>query len=420
MRILFVADGRSPIAVNWIQYFRKPEYQVHLASTFPVVPGLQEQLGLQSLQTIPVAFSGAKEAPEAGDAPQVERAQTGLSYRLKGLVWGARLVGVRTAVRQWLGPLTLPGAARRLEEMIVRLQPDLVHAMRIPYEGMLAALALESHPKTPLLVSVWGNDFTLHGRANPWMASLTRRVMQRADALHTDCVRDQRLALDWGFRAGRPTLVLPGNGGIDLAIFRPAESLAGTLQVVNPRGVRAYVRNDTFFQAAALVLRELPETRFVCLGMAGEALAEGWLQQLGIEKQVVLLPKLPRAGVAELFRGSAVAVSPTTHDGTPNTLLEAMASGCFPVVGDLESLREWIVQGQNGFLVDPANPAALAHAIVAALRQPELRQQAEGINQRLIAERAEYQHCMQAAESFYLHSLLTCGSPVPPHRGQLP
>ncbi len=48
---------------------------------------------------------------------------------------------LRTALRQWLGPLTLPGAARQLRLLIDQVQPDLVHAMRIPYEGMLAALA---------------------------------------------------------------------------------------------------------------------------------------------------------------------------------------------------------------------------------------------------------------------------------------
>ena len=98
--------------------------------------------------------------------------------------------------------------------------------------------------------------------------------------------------------------------------------------------------------------------------MQGEPQATGWVQELGITDQVTLLPKQTRAQMADLFRQSRVVVSPTTHDGTPNTLLEAMACGCLPVVGDLESLREWITPGVNGLLVDLSHPQELAEAIL--------------------------------------------------------
>jgi glycosyltransferase involved in cell wall biosynthesis len=82
-----------------------------------------------------------------------------------------------------------------------------------------------------------------------------------------------------------------------------------------------------------------------------------------------------------------------------------MACGCFPVVGDIESLREWITQGENGFLVDPADPQGLADAICEGLQSPKLRDQAQKKNARLIAERAEYHEAMRQATEFY-HSLL--------------
>jgi glycosyltransferase involved in cell wall biosynthesis len=104
--------------------------------------------------------------------------------------------------------------------------------------------------------------------------------------------------------------------------------------------------------------------------------------------------------MAELFRRCQVAVSPSTHDGTPNTLLEAMACGCFPVAGDIESLREWIDPGENGLLVDPQNAHFLAEAILQALRDADLRLRAREHNTRLVAERAEYRQVMGEAEKF--------------------
>jgi glycosyltransferase involved in cell wall biosynthesis len=386
MRLLYVADGRSPIALNWIAYFVESGHEVHLASTYPCTPDIP----LASLAVIPLAFSELKSG-EGGE----ERAGIGaLSGRLP--------VGLRTRARQWLAPLTFRRAAGQLTSLIASIQPDLAHAMRIPYEGMLAALGMEDLPKPPLLISVWGNDFSLHAPSTPLLGRYTRRALKRADGLHTDCYRDQRLAKEWGFARGKPAVVLPGGGGVQPVQFYPGDlSEINRLTVINPRGLRAYVRNDTFFHAIPLVLAAKPEVRFICPAMAGEPQAERWVAELGIGKAVALLPKLFRSQMGSLFRQSALAVSITTHDGTPNTLLEALACGCFPIAGDIEPLREWIAHGKNGLLVDPGSPQALAAAILFALDHPELRAKARKINTRLIAERADYRRVMRAADDFY-------------------
>ena len=120
----------------------------------------------------------------------------------------------------------------------------------------------------PLLVSVWGNDFTLHAPSTPWMRQATRRALARADALHSDTQRDLLLASDWGFDPAKPGIVLPGGGGIQLDVFYPPDTPPGPV-VINPRGLRAYVRNDTFFKAVPLVLEQIPEARFLCPTMQG-------------------------------------------------------------------------------------------------------------------------------------------------------
>ena len=393
MRILFIVDGRSPIALNWMRYFCEGKHEVHevhevhLVSTYPCEP----ELKLASFHMIPAAF---------GDL-----GKKGIGARavgVKGLVRRVIPVGVRTGARQWLGPLTLPRAAKSLRALVAQIQPDLVHAMRIPYEGMLAALA---DPAAPLLISVWGNDFTLHASSNPWMAAYTRLAMRRASALHADCHRDSRLALEWGFPSGRLAIILPGNGGVQLNVFYPPTGRTPAPVIINPRGFRAYVRSDTFFQAVPGILARLPQARFLCPGMAGEPQALRWLDEYGISQAVELLPLQSRQQMAELFRQAQVAVSPSTHDGTPNTLLEAMACGCFPVAGDIESLREWITPGENGFLIDPGDADALSNAILKTFAQPELVEHARKINHELISKRAEYKAGMLHAGQFYTQLL---------------
>jgi glycosyltransferase involved in cell wall biosynthesis len=400
MRLLFIADGRSPTALTWMRHFVEAQDEVHLLSTFACDPTLD----LASLNFVPVAFSGFA----GGESTQSREANRTSYWR------GARWIRLRAWVRHWIGPLTLSRAAEQVAHHFRRIEPDLIHAMRIPYEGMLAA---QADPQAPLLLTIWGNDFTLHAPSTPLMARATRKTLARVDGLLTDCRRDQKLACEWGFPRGRASIVLPASGGIRRDEFYPAltevndwsESLADlagkinpdTPVVVNPRGFRSYVRNDTFFRSIPKILDAHPETRFLCPTMAGERAAEDWISRLNIGHAVFLLPHLTREEMAKVYQRAQVTVSISEHDGTPNTLLEAMACGCFPVAGDLESIREWIVDGENGILVDPGNPQALAAAVNQALSDGELRERAAAQNQAIIDDRAAHQEVMAAAVDFY-------------------
>jgi hypothetical protein len=377
MRILFVADGRSPIALNWIRYFAERGDEVYLATTFACQP----ELSLHEIEFTPVAYSGARARGSRSHAG------TGL-----GLRW-------RTVLRQILGPLTLRRSAQSLQRFIDHVHPDVVHAMRIPFEGMLAANARSA---APLVVSVWGNDFTLHAPSTPLMRHHTEWTMTVADGLHADCHRDVRLARQWGLSPTRPTLVIPGSGGIRTEVFYAPREIQAEPVVINPRGARAYVRTDVFLHAIPEVLRRLPGARFLCPGLVGDRGAERTIRSLGIQRAVQLLPHLPQAELAGLFRGSQVLISPSTHDGTPNTLLEGMACGCLPVAGNLESIREWIRDGENGVLVDASDAGQVAQGILRGLENENLRRQAAGLNRELVRQRAEYGPCMQRAAEFYV------------------
>jgi len=383
MKILYVVDARSPIAIQWIRHFvergnkrSSPVDEIHIASTFQC----ELDFPIKSLEITPVAFSSVKKVSQRPGTAS------------------ARTVGLRTAIRQWFGPLTIRHSSQRLRGYIERVQPDLIHAMRIPYEGMLAA---DAYTGIPLIVSIWGNDFTLHAPSTSMMSYYTRWTMEVADALHADCQRDVRLAREWGLSVEKPTLVTPGNGGIRSDIFYPTDKPVEEPIIINPRGFRPYVRNDSFFKAIPLVLVKHPDAKFICALMAGEPQAEGWIHELNITHAVELLAPMPHFEMANIFRRAQIVVSPSVHDGTPNTLLEGIACGCFPVAGDLESVREWITPNENGLLFDSNEPISIADAIITAIENKNLRSKAAGLNQAIISARAEYQHNMQTVEAFY-------------------
>jgi glycosyltransferase involved in cell wall biosynthesis len=353
---------------------------VYLASTFDC----ELDFPINGYAFTPVAFSAVKRSnprPNSG------------SFLTPGL---------RASIRHYLGPFTIPRAARALTSFIDQVQPDIIHALRIPYEGMLASAAIAHTRERPkFIASIWGNDFTLHAPSTPLMGNYTRKTMQAIDALHADCQRDIRLASKWGFDPSKPTLVTPGNGGINTAVFYPTPKPVQEPIIINPRGLRAYVRNDNFFKAAALVLKQHPTAKFLCASMANEAQPRAWVRELNIESAVELLPPMPHARMADVFRRAQIVISPSVHDGTPNSLLEGMACGCFPIAGDLESIREWITPNENGLLFDSNNVESIAKAMIAAIENTSLRAKASEINCGLIATRAEYDANMKQVVGFY-------------------
>ncbi len=119
--------------------------------------------------------------------------------------------------------------------------------------------------------------------------------------------------------------------------------------------------------------------------------------------------------MADAFRLSRVSVSLSEHDGTPNTLLEAMACGAFPVVGDVASVREWIRDGINGVVVSALDSTEVAAALMRALGDDAIVQAAKEENERLVLARADYQRNMRDVESQY--EMLARGE-IKPHVGE--
>jgi glycosyltransferase involved in cell wall biosynthesis len=399
MKILVVADGRSPITRNWVKDLIACGHSVVLVSTFP-----SDQIaGTDHHYVLPVCFArfaGGQTSDNKGQQKQ----SVGLIKRII-----QRYRGLFQTFRYSLGPLTFPFYRRQLGKIIQDTQPDLVHALRIPFEGMFAFRALPK--KMPFVVSIWGNDLTLHAPKSKRMGCLTRQVLKRTDGLIVDVERDVALAHQWGYAQAKPVMVALTSGGIDFERMKQAriqvpdfvELFPEGLWVINPRGIRpGYIRNDTFFAAAALVIETIDmPVYFLCPSMAGQPEAETWVQQFDLQRHVRLLPYLSQEELWYLFSQSAVMVSPSVHDGTPNSLLEAMVMGAFPVVADLDSLREWVNNGKNGLLFDVNSPQALADAILQALSDEDLRNRAALSNYAMVYERASRERIRELRERFY-------------------
>jgi len=393
--ILILADGRSPTTQSWVKNIQTVGYQVSLISTFPCSP-LE---GLREFHVLPIAFS--RYAGGGHNSTYSRNSQFSIKNGVR------QFAPLFQSLRYFLGPLSLLWYVKPYQRLIETIQPDIVHALRIPFEGMLGSFTPST---TPFLTATWGNDLTLHARGSWLMRRLTQRCLEHAAGLTSDTQRDVRLAQQMGLTATAPTLVVPGSGGLNLEAIQASTDFDAEHYgiptsgdwVVNPRGIRpGSVHQEAFIAAIPRVLEKHTDAVFICPSLSGNDAIREQVTRLGIEKQTFLLPKLSQPALWALFKKAQVFVSPSSHDGTPNTLLEAIACGCFPVAGDIESLREWICPGENGLLVNPANPDEIADAIIHSLNSPDLRRAAARKNLEMIKQRADQNAIHPKIKQFY-------------------
>ncbi len=107
---------------------------------------------------------------------------------------------------------------------------------------------------------------------------------------------------------------------------------------------------------------------------ADEQLSIGWAgASAALDKHVdVLLEAAPNLRMADqcltydempdFYNGLDIIACASDAEGDPRPLIEAMACGCFPITTDVGIVPELIRRGENGFVVDSANPAEFAMA----------------------------------------------------------
>jgi glycosyltransferase involved in cell wall biosynthesis len=270
------------------------------------------------------------------------------------------------------------GWVARLRQLVSKEEIDLVHA-HSPYVAIGARLGLGKRP--PRLVFTEHNTWDRYRRATYWGNLLT---FPRND--HVFCVSERvrlSIRLPKVFRFLRMPSIETLHHGIDLqqvGRWRSTDGIRESLGIPEETPVVGTVANfkahkgyEYLLKAAALVKREVPDTRFVLVGQGPvEEKVREQARRLALDGTVTFAGfRADAPKVAATFDIFALA---STAEGLPIALLEAMALGRAVVATRVGGLPEVIDHDREGVLVPPGDPRALAEAILALLADPQLRQ----------------------------------------------
>ncbi|MBV6498132.1 MAG: D-inositol-3-phosphate glycosyltransferase [Prosthecobacter sp.] len=320
-----------------------------------------------------------------------------LSHQVISLTAGGKHVEPLKAAGAGVHSLDMPAGRPTLSALLRLLRlawaprPDVV--MGWMYHGCLAAVLVKLFRLGQGRV-VWNirqslYDLALEKPGSARVIRLLARLAPLAEVITYNSQVSARQHEAVGYPAGK-TLLIPN--GFDLSRWRP---LADEARFVFPgrggHGGRLFVGRfgrysamkdyPTFLDAAALMVKELPEVEFVLVGTGVDGSNNeliGKVEELGLQKHVHLLGE--RQDLPLLTASLDLAVSSSAFgEGFPNVVGEAMACSV-PVVATDIGDTAWVM-GDSGTLVPARDPARLADACLAVLKLPRverLRRGAEG------------------------------------------
>ncbi len=296
------------------------------------------------------------------------------------------------AVERGIEPIIIPELGRSLNpvrdirtlwkvyQLIKEMKPDVVHthAAKAGFVGRLAAWMAG----VPVIVHTF-HGHVFRGYFSPtktqFFILLERMAARMSDAIITlsDGLR-RELAEEYHIaRKGRIT-VLPL--GLDLGeftkvgrksgLFRKEHDIPADAPLIGIVGRITPIKNHRLFlMAAAEIRKQLPTARFVIVG-DGEIRTEieALVDELGLRQAVIFTGW--QKDLAYIYSGLDVLVISSVNEGTPVTVIEALAAGCPVVATAVGGVPDLLDHGKLGKLVDNQEPASLAKAIVEVLAKP--------------------------------------------------
>lgn len=319
-------------------------------------------------------------------APDIDE---GIAAQVRRL--GAEPVAVSLA-RTSMDPLGALATRRELTALFRRIRPDAVIAYTIK-PTVIGAAAARAAGVPRFIPLVTGLGYAFLGGLHPkrllvraaaiWMY---RRAFRRSHFAIFQNEDDRRDLRRFGILPrSLPTGLIAGSG-VDTDHFSERPQPAGVSFLMVSRFLRGKGIGE-YGEAAMRLKRERPDAKVRLAGWLDEspdavsqaeidALAAGGVEMLGKLDDV-------RPALAEC----SVYVLPSYREGTPRSVLEAMATGRAIVTTDAPGCRETVTEGENGYLVRPKDADALFEAMLRFVESPALAAEMGKASRRIAEEK---------------------------------
>jgi glycosyltransferase involved in cell wall biosynthesis len=258
--------------------------------------------------------------------------------------------------------------------------------------------------KKPLIVTIHGSDLRMAVEGHGFLRKIFVHVCKKA--VHLNCVSEvQKKEIErLGITSDKISVIPMGidDTFLEMGKNRRVELNKRPFIILSNRNLLPIYNVSLLIRAIPIVLKEEPKTKFLIAGEGSEKEnLKSDVENLNLSTSVQFLGRVPHKEMPNLLAKTDIYVSTSLYDGTSVSLLEALASGAFPVVTDIPSNREWITDGDNGFLVPIDEAEILASRILDAIRNWDFLEKSQLGNLLIVERKAFWPTNIKKLEEIY-------------------
>lgn len=266
-----------------------------------------------------------------------------------------------------LQPFLEVTANEKLAQLLNEIQPDLVQSFEMQSCSYPILETMQKYPKIKWLYNCWGNDIFYYQNF-PNHQCRINQVLSRINYMTADCQRDVVLAIQNGFN-GKFLGVIPTGGGYDLTYFENYKRPFDERKVIIVKGYHhLFGRALNVIKALEQIKEDLQHFSIVLFG--AHKVVEDYVKSNSLPFKVFDRNGLKHEEVLKLMGQSAVYIGNNISDGMPNTVLEAMIMGAFPIQSNPGgATAEIIKENINGLLIhNPEDIQEIKKTILKAIQ----------------------------------------------------
>ncbi len=273
------------------------------------------------------------------------------------------------------------------EKTLIDVKPDIVHSFALYVSCAPILSVMQKYSNIKWIYSSWGSDL-FYFQHNPSYLRDIKAVLPRANYLFTDCKRDVQLAKIYGFQ-GEVLGVFPGGGGYSI------DNYNGWVQSVNKRKkilVKGYQGRSGRAIPVLKALNNLKESieKYEIVVFGADLEVQDFIAKLDMKNTLKLTVNnkssfMPHEELMQHMGEALIYIGNSNSDGMPNTLLEAIIMGAFPIQSNPGGATEEVVtHNKNGLLIiDCEDSDDIALQIENAIKNKTLLNNAFEVNQKL-------------------------------------
>src|SRR4030067_1725037 len=245
---------------------------------------------------------------------------------------------------------------------VLKNRCNVIHAHWAIPTGLIGVW-VETLFKKPLIVTIHGSDLRMALGRSGFLRKIFIFVCKKATYLNCVSEGQKKDLGQLGIRDKKISIIPMGvdDAFLEMGKNRKMGLEKRPLTILSNRNLLPIYNVSLLIRAIPMVLKEEPKTKFLIAGDGSEReTLKSEVENLNLCSSVKFLGRISHKEMPNLLAQSDIYVSTSPYDGTSVSLLEALASGTFPIATDIPANREWIVDGVNGFLVPIEGETILA------------------------------------------------------------